>query len=202
MGDVIDCWVNPFTPEIAERAAAGVSRARRDRLLPPRRRGVPRHAARRDGGDDGAAAASTPALLTIDAANPAPMAEAAARYGDRFLLSAVIDPTQGMDALRTVERLVQRLRRAPHPHDPVPDQQAAERQGVLPGLRQVHRARRRRVGQHRHPRTADAGRAAAPALPRRGLPLLPRARPDHGARRRSVVGRGDPPAAQVSRTST
>jgi predicted TIM-barrel fold metal-dependent hydrolase len=45
-------------------------------------------------------------VLTIDAANPAPMADAARQYGDRFLLSAVIDPTRGMDAVRTIERLV------------------------------------------------------------------------------------------------
>jgi uncharacterized protein len=48
MADVIDCWVNPFTPEVA----------------------------------------------------------AAARYGARFKLAAVIDPSGGMDAVRTVERLV------------------------------------------------------------------------------------------------
>jgi len=45
-------------------------------------------------------------LLTIDAADPKPMAEAAAKYGARFLLSAVIDPMQGMGAVRTIERLV------------------------------------------------------------------------------------------------
>jgi predicted TIM-barrel fold metal-dependent hydrolase len=45
-------------------------------------------------------------LLTIDAANPEPMASAAAKYGDRFLLSAVVDPLQGMPTVRTIERLV------------------------------------------------------------------------------------------------
>ena len=47
-----------------------------------------------------------------------------------------------------------------------------------------------------------------PAEPQRPLYLdevclfYPGAEARHGARRRSVVGRGDPPAAQVSRTST
>ena len=82
-------------------------------------------------------------------------------------------------------------------HRPVPGQPAAERQDVLPDLREVHRARPPGVGQYRYSGPADAGRAAATTLPRRGLPVLPRAQADHGARRRPVVGRGHPPAAQV-----
>ena len=69
----------------------------------------------------------------------------------------------------------QQARAAPGAHRAVPGQPAAERQGVLPGLRQVHRARPADLGQHRHPGAADAGRAAAAALPGRGVPLLPRA---------------------------
>ena len=95
MGDVIDCWVNPFTPEIAEaqrpeflvRVATDYFH-RADEVF----RGTPL--------DEMVAMMEQQgighALLTIDAANPAPMAETAARYGDRFKLSAVIDPNGGI----------------------------------------------------------------------------------------------------------
>src|SRR4029453_9586585 len=53
------------------------------------------------------------------------------------------------------------------------------------------------LGHDGHPRAAHAGGAAATTLPRRGLPLLPGAHADHGARCRSVVGRGNPPPHQV-----
>jgi predicted TIM-barrel fold metal-dependent hydrolase len=45
-------------------------------------------------------------ILTINAADPQPFAAMARQYPGRFLLSAVIDPLQGMEALRTIERLV------------------------------------------------------------------------------------------------
>jgi predicted TIM-barrel fold metal-dependent hydrolase len=101
----IDCWVNPFTPEVASamrpeflvRVATDYFH-RADEVF----RGTPL--------DEMVAlmvqADIAAGLLTIDAANPAPMADAARQYGDRFLLSAVIDPTRGMDAVRTIERLV------------------------------------------------------------------------------------------------
>jgi predicted TIM-barrel fold metal-dependent hydrolase len=105
MAEVIDCWVNPFTPDVAagqrpeflvrvatdyfHRAEEVFRGTPLDEMVALMEQQQIRHA-----------------LLTIDAANPAPMAEAAARYGDRFKLSAVIDPTGGMDAVRTVERLV------------------------------------------------------------------------------------------------
>jgi predicted TIM-barrel fold metal-dependent hydrolase len=44
-------------------------------------------------------------VLTIDGANPGPMAQAAVQYPGRFLLSAVVDPTQGMQTLRTIDAL-------------------------------------------------------------------------------------------------
>jgi predicted TIM-barrel fold metal-dependent hydrolase len=101
----IDCWVNPFTPEVASamrpeflvRVATDYFH-RADAVF----RGTPL--------DEMVAlmvqADIAAGMLTIDAANPAPMADAARQYGDRFLLSAVIDPTRGMDAVRTIERLV------------------------------------------------------------------------------------------------
>jgi predicted TIM-barrel fold metal-dependent hydrolase len=45
-------------------------------------------------------------ILTIDAADPQRHADAAKRYDGRFLLSAVIDPMQGMEAVRCIDRLV------------------------------------------------------------------------------------------------
>jgi predicted TIM-barrel fold metal-dependent hydrolase len=45
-------------------------------------------------------------ILTIDAADPRRHADMAAQYGGRFLLSAVIDPLQGMAAVRTVDSVV------------------------------------------------------------------------------------------------
>jgi predicted TIM-barrel fold metal-dependent hydrolase len=101
----IDCWVNPFTPEIASaqrpeflvRVATDYFH-RADEVF----KGTPL--------DDMVgmmeAAGIAGGLLTVDAANPAPMAEAAAAYGNRFLLSAVVDPAQGMQTVRLVERLV------------------------------------------------------------------------------------------------
>src|SRR5262245_41151895 len=102
---VIDCWVNPFTPEIAQtqqpeflvRVATDYFH-RADEAF----RGPPLDEMVALMEQNGIEAG----LLTIDASNPAPMAEAAKQYGGRFLLSAVVDPTQGMTAVRTVETLV------------------------------------------------------------------------------------------------
>ena len=105
MGDVIDCWVSPFTPEIAEaQRPEFLVRVATDYFHRAEEvfRGTPL--------DDMVAMMEQQgighALLTIDAANPAPMAEAAARYGDRFKLSAVVDPNGGMDTLRSIDSLV------------------------------------------------------------------------------------------------
>jgi uncharacterized protein len=100
----IDCWVNPFTPEVASaqkpeflvRVATDYFH-RADEVF----KGTPldEMVGLMEASDIAAG------LLTVDAFNPKPMAEAAAQYPGRFLLSAVIDPTQGMEAVRTVERL-------------------------------------------------------------------------------------------------
>ncbi len=101
----VDCWVNPFTPEVAStqqpeflvRVATDYFH-RADEVF----KGTPL--------DDMVAMMEAngieAGLLTIDANDPGPMAAAAARYGNRFLLSAVIDPLQGMAAVRMVDRLV------------------------------------------------------------------------------------------------
>jgi uncharacterized protein len=101
----LDCWVNPHTPELAgsEKPEFLVRVAtdyfHREKELA---QGTPLDemvqmmaAAGIDGG-----------ILSVNAADPKPYAEMAARYPGRFLLSAVIDPLQGMEAVRTTERLV------------------------------------------------------------------------------------------------
>ena len=45
-------------------------------------------------------------ILTINAADPKPFADLAQQYPGRFRLSTVIDPMQGMEAVRTIERVV------------------------------------------------------------------------------------------------
>src|SRR5947208_1205527 len=91
----IDCWVNPFTPEHARTAQpeflvrVATDYFHREQELA---RGTPL--------DEMVqmmeAAGIARGLLTIDAADPKPFADMAARYPGRFLLSAVIDPMQGM----------------------------------------------------------------------------------------------------------
>src|SRR5215470_15090288 len=101
----IDAWVNLFTPEHANApqpeflVRVATDYFHREAELA---RGTPldemvgmMDAAGIEGG-----------ILTIDAANPAPLATMAARFPGRFLLSAVIDPMAGMQAVRTVERVV------------------------------------------------------------------------------------------------
>ena len=138
------------------------------------------------------------AIITIDAQRPGalrrdrPQASPASSCPPRWSI-----PLQGMEALRLIDRLASKhglglVRIVPFLVNRPPNDKV-----YYPGVREVHRARPADLGQHRHPGAADARRAAAAALPRRGLPLLPRADADHGARRRPVVGRGDPPPAQV-----
>jgi predicted TIM-barrel fold metal-dependent hydrolase len=100
-----DCWVNPLTPEHASQqqpeflVRVATDYFHREQELA---RGTPldemvrmMDAAGIDGG-----------LLTINAADPQPYADMAVQYPGRFLLSAVVDPLQGIAAVRTIERLV------------------------------------------------------------------------------------------------
>src|SRR5262249_22131040 len=48
------------------------------------------------------------AILTIDAHDPEPFVEVRKAFPGRFILSAMLDPTAGMDAIRLLERLVTR----------------------------------------------------------------------------------------------
>jgi hypothetical protein len=46
------------------------------------------------------------AIVTLDPHDPAPVAEIARAFPDRFICSTVLDPTAGMETLRLLERLV------------------------------------------------------------------------------------------------
>jgi predicted TIM-barrel fold metal-dependent hydrolase len=101
----LDCWVNPFTPEHARTeqpeflVRVATDYFHREQQLA---RGTPLDEMLRlmdDAGIDGG-------ILTINAADPEPFAAMARQYPGRFLLSAVIDPLQGMEAIRTIGRLV------------------------------------------------------------------------------------------------
>lgn len=100
-----DCWVNPITPDYAQKehpeflVRVAEDYFHRGKAL---YEGTPLD----DMVAQMEAAGVERGLLTIDAADPKPYVEMAGRYSGRFLLSAVIDPMQGMEAVRTVERLV------------------------------------------------------------------------------------------------
>ena len=100
-----DCWVNPYTPEVARTEQPAFLKQvtknyfhREDALA----RGTPldEMVALMD------ASGIAGGILTINAADPKPYAEMAMRYPGRFLLSAVIDPMQGMSAVRSIDQLV------------------------------------------------------------------------------------------------
>jgi len=101
----IDCWVNPITPEHTQTPPpdfllrVATDYFHRDQAL---LRGTPLD--EMVGLMD--AAGIDRGILTINAADPKPFADMAAQYPGRFLLSAVLDPLQGMATLRTLERLV------------------------------------------------------------------------------------------------
>ena len=101
----IDCWVNPFTPEHAQAqqpeflVRVATDYFHREKELA---RGTPLDEMVRMM----EAADITRGILTIDAADPKPFADIAAQYPGRFLLSAVVDPMQGMATVRSIDRLV------------------------------------------------------------------------------------------------
>lgn len=101
----IDCWINPFTPDVAGKQKPDfLVRVATDYFHRAEEvfKGTPL--------DEMVgmmeAAGIEAGLLTIDANDPGPMAEIAHKYPGRFLLSAVVDPLQGMKAVRAVDRLV------------------------------------------------------------------------------------------------
>ncbi|HVN87138.1 MAG TPA: amidohydrolase family protein [Candidatus Binatia bacterium] len=99
----IDCWVNPLTPENAGGEPAFLRTVARDYF---HREAVLKGTPLDEMVAMMEAAGIEGALLTINAADPKPFAEMAAKYPGRFLLSAMIDPMQGMEAVRQIDRLV------------------------------------------------------------------------------------------------
>jgi len=101
----IDCWVNPFTPEHAHTeqpeflVRVATDYFHREQELA---RGTPLDEMVRLMDEAGIAGG----ILTINAADPQPFADMAQQYPGRFRLSTVIDPLQGMEAVRTIERVV------------------------------------------------------------------------------------------------
>jgi predicted TIM-barrel fold metal-dependent hydrolase len=102
-GTVIDCWLNPslggsaqpaFLVDVAERYF------HRDRSEVFKDRPADELVAAMD------AAGIEQGILTIDANAPDPYVEIIRAHPGRFIASAVIDPTQGMDAVRLLERAV------------------------------------------------------------------------------------------------
>jgi predicted TIM-barrel fold metal-dependent hydrolase len=99
----IDCWVNPpggfarYKPDYLVQVARDYFKREREifddapleqLLADMDRAGVAR------------------AVLTIDGADPEPYRDVIRAFPDRFLASAVVDPTRGMETVRQVERLV------------------------------------------------------------------------------------------------
>ena len=101
----IDCWVNPHTPALAGAqqpeflVCVATDYFHRQKELA---RGTPldEMVAMME------AAGIEAGILTLNSADPKPYAEMAAKYPGRFLLSTVVDPLQGMEAVRTIDALV------------------------------------------------------------------------------------------------
>jgi hypothetical protein len=100
----IDCWVNPLTPETASAPPEFLRTVARDYF---HREEVLKGTPLDQTVTMMEAAGIEAGILTINAADPKPYAEMAAQYPGRFRLSAMIDPMQGMEAVRQIDRLVQ-----------------------------------------------------------------------------------------------
>lgn len=98
----IDCWLNvpvgltSYRPEFLVRVARDYFKREKEILDP-----APLPVLLQQMDDAGVERA----VITIDAHDPAPFDELCAAFPGKFLPSAVIDPTTGMDAVRLVERL-------------------------------------------------------------------------------------------------
>ena len=101
----VDCWVNPLTAEYAEKVrteylerVAGDYFNREEEIF----KGTPMDTMvammEEEGIEHG--------LLTLDPNDPEPYVEMAGKYPGRFLLTTVVDPTEGMKTVRNIERLV------------------------------------------------------------------------------------------------
>lgn len=100
----IDCWLNPSTgltdyrPEFLVRVARDYFKREKEIFA---HTPIEELLAQMD------AAGVERAVLTMDASNPGPAHEIARAFPGKFICSAMIDPTQGMSALRLIDRLAE-----------------------------------------------------------------------------------------------
>src|SRR5262249_22761649 len=99
----IDCWLNPafraseYRPEFLVRVAREYFHREKEMFEV-----TPLETLLRQMDDAGVERA----ILTIDPHDPAPFAEVRSAFPDRFILSAMLDPTRGMETVRLLETLV------------------------------------------------------------------------------------------------
>lgn len=99
----IDCWLNPtlgdsaYRPDFLVQVARDYFKREREAFASTPLEDLLRQMD---------AAGVERAILTMDANDPAPVHEIARAFPQRFICSAVIDPTSGMAALRLLEKLV------------------------------------------------------------------------------------------------
>ena len=119
---------------------------------------------------------------------------------DHFFASIGIDPNEGMDAVRKIDKYANEfdLKAVGAFPSGLYPQVALERQDVLPDLREVHRGRRPVLLDGRRPRAAPAVRTAGSRAHRRGLLVLSRAEVRDAPRLRTVDGARRQAVAQVA----
>jgi len=99
----IDCWLNPasraseYRPEFLVRVAREYFHREKEMFEV-----TPLETLLRQMDDSGVERA----ILTIDPHDPAPFAEVRSAFPNRFILSAMLDPTRGMETVRLLETLV------------------------------------------------------------------------------------------------
>ena len=99
----IDCWLNPafraseYRPEFLVRVAREYFHREKEMFEV-----TPLETLLRQMDDAGVERA----ILTIDPHDPAPFAEVRSAFPNRFILSAMLDPTRGMETVRLLETLV------------------------------------------------------------------------------------------------
>lgn len=99
----VDCWLNPSTgardyrPEFLVRVARDYFKRERE---------IFEHTPIEELLRQMDASGVERAIITMDAHDPEPIAEIARAFPGKFICSAVIDPTTGMEAVRLLERLV------------------------------------------------------------------------------------------------
>ena len=99
----IDCWLNPTTG-LSDYRPEFLVRVARDYFH--REAEIFAHTPLEELLQQMDAAGVERAIITMDAYNPEPIAEMARAFPGRFICSATIDPTTGMEALRLLDKLV------------------------------------------------------------------------------------------------